>query len=67
MDFARDAFIAGTWQRCERTFAVTDPFDGAAIADVADCGEAEVARAIDTGAVCLVATWRVMPRPGRAA
>jgi succinate-semialdehyde dehydrogenase / glutarate-semialdehyde dehydrogenase len=66
MDFARDAFVAGTWQRTQHTFAVRDPFDNAVIADVADCGEPEVARAIDA-AHAAFASWRAMPAPARGA
>ena len=66
MEILRDAFIAGSWQRTERRFAVTDPFDGAAIADVADCGEAEVARAIDAAHGAWGA-WRKTPAPARGA
>src|SRR5277367_908861 len=66
MDLACDAFIAGAWQRGERRFAVVDPFDGSPIAEVADCGEAEVARAIDAAAAAFAA-WRTTPSPARGA
>jgi succinate-semialdehyde dehydrogenase / glutarate-semialdehyde dehydrogenase len=66
MDFARDAFIAGSWQRMQTTFSVVDPFDNAVIAEVADCGEVEVARAIDA-AHDAFGTWRAMAAPARGA
>ena len=66
MEILRDAFIAGRWQRAERRFVVTDPFDGAAIAEVADCGDAEVARAIEAAAAAFDA-WRKTPAPARGA
>ncbi len=66
MDLARDAFIAGAWQPVERRFVVVDPFDNAPIAEVADCGEAEVGRAIHAAAAAFDA-WRATPSPARGA
>jgi succinate-semialdehyde dehydrogenase/glutarate-semialdehyde dehydrogenase len=66
MDIATGAFIDGKWQRTDRRFTVTDPFDGAAIAEVSDCGEREVERAIDAAADAFE-TWRKTPAPARGA
>ena len=66
MDLACDAYIAGTWQRGDRRFVVVDPFDGSPIAEVADCGEPEVGRAIDAAASAFDA-WRATPSPTRGA
>jgi succinate-semialdehyde dehydrogenase/glutarate-semialdehyde dehydrogenase len=66
MDLATGAFIDGKWLRTERRFVVADPFDGAHIADVADCGEREVARAIDAAADAFE-TWRKTAGPARGA
>jgi succinate-semialdehyde dehydrogenase/glutarate-semialdehyde dehydrogenase len=45
------AYVAGEWIRPDgKTIAVTDPFDGALIAEVPDLGAEIVRRAIDTAA-----------------
>jgi succinate-semialdehyde dehydrogenase/glutarate-semialdehyde dehydrogenase len=46
------AFVAGAWITAPdgKSFAVTDPFDGAFIANVPDLGQAVVAQAIDAAA-----------------
>ncbi|MEK1932709.1 MAG: aldehyde dehydrogenase family protein, partial [Pararhizobium sp.] len=46
------AFVAGAWIAAPdgKSFAVTDPFDGALIANVPDLGQAVVAQAIDAAA-----------------
>ena len=41
------AFIGGEWRSLEGSFAVTNPATGEVIANVADCGIAEVKEAID--------------------
>jgi succinate-semialdehyde dehydrogenase / glutarate-semialdehyde dehydrogenase len=66
MDLARDAFIAGHWVPLAKRFAVTDPFDDEVIAQVADCGDAEVGRAIDAAATAFP-SWRATPAPARGA
>lgn len=43
----RDAFIDGKWVGKEQRFAVTNPFDGSVIAEVADCGRQETKLAIE--------------------
>ena len=66
MELASDAFIAGSWVATGSRFAVVDPFDGARIAEVADCGDAEVARAIAAAAAAFPA-WRATAAPTRGA
>jgi succinate-semialdehyde dehydrogenase/glutarate-semialdehyde dehydrogenase len=60
MELARDAFVDGTWHHGHRRFPVRDPFDGAPIADVADCDDALIDRAIDA-AVRAFPAWRRRP------
>ncbi|HSK04407.1 MAG TPA: NAD-dependent succinate-semialdehyde dehydrogenase [Kofleriaceae bacterium] len=59
-----DAYIDGAWVRGARTFPVTDPFDGALIAEVTAADEAQVDAAVDA-AVRAFATWRHQPAPAR--
>jgi succinate-semialdehyde dehydrogenase/glutarate-semialdehyde dehydrogenase len=60
MELSRDAFVDGTWHPTRRRFAVRDPFDGASIAEVADCDDALIDLAIDA-AVRAFPTWRRRP------
>ncbi|MGE5186129.1 MAG: NAD-dependent succinate-semialdehyde dehydrogenase [Acidobacteriota bacterium] len=60
MDLARDAFVDGSWHRTHRRFPVHDPYDGAAIADVADCDDALIDRAVDA-AVRAFPAWKRRP------
>ena len=60
MDIARDAFVDGSWHHSHRRFAVRDPFDGAVIADCADCDDALIDRAIDA-AVRAFPAWKRRP------
>jgi succinate-semialdehyde dehydrogenase / glutarate-semialdehyde dehydrogenase len=57
MDIARDAFIDGAWHSGPRRFAVHDPFDDSVIAEVADCDDALIDKAI-AAAASAFATWR---------
>ncbi len=60
MELARDAFVDGTWHHGHRRFSVRDPFDGSPIADVVDCDDALIDRAIDA-AVRALPAWRRRP------
>ena len=51
------AFIGGEWREGARTYTVTNPATGAALAEVADCGAAE-ARAAADAAVAAFGPWR---------
>ncbi|HUQ03732.1 MAG TPA: NAD-dependent succinate-semialdehyde dehydrogenase [Kofleriaceae bacterium] len=64
MTVATDAFIDGTWVAGSARFAVRDPYDDAEIAHVTDCGEAEVAAAIDAAARAFDG-WRRRPATER--
>jgi succinate-semialdehyde dehydrogenase/glutarate-semialdehyde dehydrogenase len=57
MELARDAYIDGAWHGGPRRFAVTDPFDGSLIAEVADCDERMIDAAIAAAARAFPA-WR---------
>jgi len=63
-DLACDAFIDGRWVPGSRRFAVTDPFDGAEIAQVTDGDEAMVDHAVDA-AQRAFAAWKRRPAPER--
>jgi succinate-semialdehyde dehydrogenase/glutarate-semialdehyde dehydrogenase len=58
------AYINGRWIDGARRFAVTNPATGAAIAEVADLGPAEVQTAIDAAAAALPA-WAARPADER--
>ena len=60
MTVAADAFIDGTWVAGSARFAVRDPYDDALVAEVTDCGEAEIAAAIDAAARAFDG-WRRRP------
>lgn len=64
MDIARDAFIDGAWHAGPRRFAVRDPYDGALVAEVADCDDALVDTAV-AAAVRAFPSWRRRPGPER--
>ena len=64
MQLARHAFIDGQWVTGSRQFAVRDPFDDAIVAEVTDCGDAEIDAAIDAAARAFGA-WRKKPAPER--
>jgi succinate-semialdehyde dehydrogenase/glutarate-semialdehyde dehydrogenase len=57
MDLARDAFIDGTWQPGSKRFEVRDPFDDSLIAEVTDCDDTLIDRAI-AGAHTAFSAWR---------
>ncbi len=59
-----DAYIDGRWVAGSRRFAVRDPFDGALVGEVTDCGEAEVDAAIDASSRAFRG-WRTKPAPER--
>ncbi|KGQ22501.1 NAD-dependent succinate-semialdehyde dehydrogenase [Thermus filiformis] len=46
-EFPTDAFIAGRWRPLSRRFPVVSPATGEAVAEVADCGEAEAREALE--------------------
>jgi succinate-semialdehyde dehydrogenase/glutarate-semialdehyde dehydrogenase len=50
MELARDAYLNGRWQPTRARFPVLDPFDGARIAEVADCDDAVIDAAIAAAA-----------------
>jgi len=58
------AYIDGRWVDPARRFEVRDPFDGAVIAEVADCDDAVVDAAIAAAARAFPA-WRSRPGPER--
>ncbi|MBZ0231325.1 MAG: NAD-dependent succinate-semialdehyde dehydrogenase [Deltaproteobacteria bacterium] len=60
MPLVSDAFIDGRWVPGAARFVVRDPFDDAQVAEVTDCGEAEVDAAIDAAARAFGA-WRQKP------
>jgi succinate-semialdehyde dehydrogenase/glutarate-semialdehyde dehydrogenase len=60
VDLATDAFIDGKWVPGSARFAVRDPFDDALVAEVADCGAAEIEAAI-AAATRAFDAWRVRP------
>ena len=64
MELARDAFIDNRPVPGARRFAVRDPFDDAVIAEVTDCGDAEIDAAIAAAARAFPA-WRRTPAPER--
>jgi succinate-semialdehyde dehydrogenase / glutarate-semialdehyde dehydrogenase len=64
MKVAADAFIDGAWVSGSQRFPVRDPFDGTLIAEVADCDDAMVDRAIDA-ATRAFTTWRKVLAPER--
>lgn len=57
---ACDAYIDGSWRPAPRRFAVRDPFDGAHVADVADCDDAMIDDAVAAAARAFPA-WRARP------
>lgn len=61
-----DAFIDGRWTATGRTFDVHSPANGAHLAAVADCGEAE-GRAAATASVAAFDAWRRTTAYERAA
>jgi succinate-semialdehyde dehydrogenase/glutarate-semialdehyde dehydrogenase len=60
------AYIDGQWIDSETRFGVDNPADGARIADVANCGRAEAARAI-AAAERALPDWRARTAKERAA
>ncbi|MDY0071415.1 MAG: succinate-semialdehyde dehydrogenase [Thauera sp.] len=61
------AYINGEWREADdgRRFAVSNPADGSALAQVADVGVGETRRAIDAAAAALPA-WRALTAKARA-
>ena len=61
------AYINGEWLEADdgRRFAVSNPADGSALAQVADVGVSETRRAIDAAAAALPA-WRALTAKARA-
>ncbi len=66
MDLDRDAYVDGNWLPSQRRFAVRDPFDGKAIADVVDADDGMIERAIASAARAFV-DWRRRPAGERGA
>ncbi|HUS27343.1 MAG TPA: NAD-dependent succinate-semialdehyde dehydrogenase [Kofleriaceae bacterium] len=64
MQIARDAFIDGAWVAGSKRFAVRDPYDDGVIAEVTDCDDATIDRAIDAAARALPG-WRRTLAPER--
>jgi succinate-semialdehyde dehydrogenase/glutarate-semialdehyde dehydrogenase len=64
--FNTKALVGGEWVGTARSFAVTSPYSGEVIAQVADCGEAEARRAIEA-AVSAFESWRDTTAYERAA
>ena len=64
MKTAADAFIDGRWVPGSSRFVVRDPYDDALVAEVTNCGDAEIDAAIDA-ATRAFATWRAKPGPDR--
>src|ERR1043165_6591070 len=60
----RDAYIDGAWVPGSKRFAVHDPFDNAVIAEVTDCDDALIDKAI-AAATRAFATWRKVLAPER--
>src|SRR5688500_6981366 len=58
--FPTRAFVAGGWRDAARTYTVTNPATGAALAEVADCGAEEARRAADA-AVAAFPAWKTAP------
>ena len=59
-----DALIDGRWVAGARRFAVTDPLDGALLAEVADSDDAMIDAAVDAAARAFPG-WRQWPAPER--
>ncbi len=59
------AFIDGQWIGAAQTFAVHNPSTGKEIAQVADCGVAEVKKAIDSAQAAL-GPWQALPGKERS-
>ncbi|MCC7246432.1 MAG: NAD-dependent succinate-semialdehyde dehydrogenase [Saprospiraceae bacterium] len=61
------AYINGQWTAADggQTFVVTNPADGSELARVADCGEGETSRAIESANAALPA-WRALTATQRA-
>ena len=64
MKTAADAFIDGRWVSGSARFVVRDPYDDALVAEVTNCGDAEIDAAIDA-ATRAFAAWRAKPGPDR--
>jgi succinate-semialdehyde dehydrogenase / glutarate-semialdehyde dehydrogenase len=64
MSIARDAYIDGSWVAGPKRFAVRDPYDGSVIAEVTDCDDAAIDRAIEAAARAFQ-TWRKTLAPER--
>src|SRR5689334_12693052 len=60
----RDAYVDGAWIAGARRFPVTDPFDGALIAEVTAADEALVDAAVAAAARAFT-DWRRQPAPAR--
>jgi succinate-semialdehyde dehydrogenase/glutarate-semialdehyde dehydrogenase len=58
--FHTRAYLSGEWRATARTFTVTNPATGAALAEVADCGAEEARRAADA-AVAAFPAWKTAP------
>jgi succinate-semialdehyde dehydrogenase/glutarate-semialdehyde dehydrogenase len=63
-ELRRDAYVDGAWIAGARRFPVTDPFDGAVIAEVTAADEALVDTAVAAAARAFAA-WRGTPAPAR--
>jgi len=64
MELARDAFVDGRWRATSARFPVHDPYDGTAIAEVADSDDALIDEAVAAAARAFPA-WRRRPAPER--
>jgi succinate-semialdehyde dehydrogenase/glutarate-semialdehyde dehydrogenase len=60
----RDAYIDGSWTGGGARFPVHDPFDNAIVAEVSECDDAAIDRAIAAAARAFPA-WRATPGPER--
>ena len=65
-ELARDAYIDGAWCAGTTRFAVRDPADDSVIAEVTDCDDPMVDRAI-AAAARAQAAWGATPGPARGA
>ena len=65
-DIKCDAFIGGRWVAGDKRFAVTDPFDGAVVAQVTEATEAMVDSAV-AAAVTAFPGWKKTTGPARSA
>ena len=66
MELARDAYVDGEWVASQDRFAVRDPYDDKLIAEVTDCDDALIDRAVAAAARAFK-TWRLTLGPARGA